>query len=151
MLAGAAPSPVTRAPAPAREQPAGAAELARPSDLSGDPVYAAALLRLDQGDPAGAARLFQQLLISRGPRGVTLQLMIACQEETVKGARSRAGAHGALIVLPYSLKGRPCYRVCWGVYDGGDAARATIPDLPADVIHGTEPIVVPLARLRASE
>ncbi len=150
-VSGTTPSPVTRAPAPAREQPAGATAPARPSDLPGDPAYAAALLRLDQGDPAGAARLFQQLLLSRGPRGATLQLMIACQEDTVNGARNRAGAHGALIVLPYSLKGRPCYRVCWGVYDGSDAARATIPDLPADLLQGTEPIVVPLARLRASE
>ncbi len=145
----AAPSPAGGPPLPGREQPAAVAP-EKPSDLPGDPAYAAALLRLDQGDHAGAAQLFQTMLLSRGPRAVTLQLLIACQEDTVNGARGRAGAHGSLIVLPYSLKGRPCYRVCWGVYAGGDAARAAIPTLPSDLVRGTVPIVVPLARLRAS-
>jgi len=151
VAAVAAASPITRPPTPAREPPAGATTPARPADLPGDPAYVAAGLSLAQGDLAGAARLFQEMLLSRAPRDVTLQLMIACQDDTVKGARDRAGAHGWLIVLPYSLRGRRCYRVCWGVYDGGEAARAAIPGLPADLVRGTAPIVVPLARLRATE
>jgi septal ring-binding cell division protein DamX len=134
---------VAAAPPPAR--PAAIAPAA--PDLSGDPAYASALERLDQDDAAGAALLFRDLLGSRPASAVALQLMIACQEETVKGARRRAGVQGGLFILPYSLRGRPCYRVLWGLYENADAARAAVPSLPAGLIQGTDPIAVSLARL----
>ena len=151
--AGPAPTPAIAGPAPS-EAVAAAPPPARPAatapaapDLSGDPAYASALERLDQDDAAGAALLFRDLLASRPASAVALQLMIACQEDTVKGARRRAGVQGGLFILPYSLKGRPCYRVLWGLYENSDAARAAVPSLPAGLIQGTDPIAVSLARL----
>ena len=76
--------------------------------------------------------------------------MIACQEDTVKGARSRAGAGGSLFILPYDLKGRPCYRICWGVYDDSNSARDAIRGVPPALTGNTVPLVVPLSRLRTS-
>jgi septal ring-binding cell division protein DamX len=143
-----------RATAPAREPlvavpaPLPRAHRAVPTvDLSGDTGYAQARERLDQDDAAGAATLFRTALSARPPSTVSLQLMIACQEETVKGARRRAGEGSALYVLPYSLKGRPCYRVLWGLYESVDAARNAVPSLPAGLLEGTAPIPVSLARL----
>ncbi|MBI1950971.1 MAG: DUF4388 domain-containing protein [Acidobacteria bacterium] len=159
--AGHAPEPAADRPAPS-EAVAAAPPPARPApqappgparqelqapDFSGDPAYTAALERLDGDDAAGAAALFRDLLSARPASAVTLQLMIACREDTVKGARRRAGAQGALFVIPYSLKGRPCYRVLWGLYENADAARAATPFLPAGLIEETDPIPVSLARL----
>jgi len=171
-----APAPVETAPAPApKEAQAPAAERPVPSDtvtppkseaavaarpatprprparhavsLVDDPGYAQARFRLDRDDPAGAASLFQEVMSSQQPTAVSLQLMIACQEDTVKGARRRAGKESALYILPYSLKGRPCYRVLWGLYESAEDARAAAPSLPAGLTEGTAPIAVSLARL----
>lgn len=138
-----APEPTVAAPVPQpRVHPA------RPAvDLAGDPGYAQACERLAQDDAAGAATLFRNVLSARRPSAVSLQLMIACQEDTVKGARRRAGEGSALYILPYSLKGRPCYRVLWGLYENVDDARAAVPSLPAGLSEGTDPITVSLARL----
>ena len=135
-------------PAPAR-----APETSPPGDATGpgaDPRFGAALQRFDQGDAAGAARLFEQWIVSGSPRRFSLQLMIACQEETVKAARSRAGAESSLFILPYDLKGRPCYRVCWGVYDDSASARDAVRAVPPALTGETVPLVVPLSRLRTS-
>jgi len=152
--AAARPAPteaVAAAPPPARPAvqapPAPAPQAPHAPDFSGDPAYTAALERLDGDDAAGAAVLFRDLLSARPASAVTLQLMIACQEDTVKGARRRAGAQGALFIIPYSLKGRPCYRVLWGLYENADAARAAAPFLPAGLIEEADPIPVSLARL----
>jgi len=115
-----------------------------------DRRFGAALERLDRGDAAGAARLFEEWLVSGSPRRFSLQLMIACQEDTVKGARSRAGAGGSLFILPYDLKGRPCYRICLGVYDDSNSARDAIRGVPPTLTGNTVPLVVPLSRLRTS-
>jgi len=80
---------------------------------------------------------------------MTLQLMIACEEETLQTARARAGASGPLFLLPVKVKDRGCYRACWGVYPGQEAAMAAVPNLPpAFGQAGLKPIVVSLARLR---
>jgi septal ring-binding cell division protein DamX len=116
--------------------------------LTSDPGIASALQQLDQGDAAGAARQFESFILSGNPNRFTLQVMIACQEDTVKGARTRAGADDSLFILPYSLKGRSCYRVCWGVYADVDSARAAASGVPAALTGSTVPLVVPLSRLR---
>jgi hypothetical protein len=136
-------SPVpTLAPetAPARE----------PAGLAADPRFVSAARRLDRGDVAGAARLFEEWIVSERHDRLSLQLMIACQDETVKAARSRAGTDGALFILPYALKDRACYRVCWGVYEDPQSARAAISAIPPALTGETVPLVVPLSRLRRS-
>ena len=116
--------------------------------LASDPGIASAQQQLAQGDAAGAARQFESFILSGKADRFTLQVMIACQEDTVKGARTRAGADDSLFILPYSLKGKSCYRVCWGVYADVDSARAAASNVPAALTGSTVPLVVPLSRLR---
>jgi septal ring-binding cell division protein DamX len=42
-----------------------------------------------------------------------------------------AGSAAELIVVPVQLKGRPCYRVTWGLYPSATAAAAAAGTVPA--------------------
>jgi hypothetical protein len=113
--------------------------------------YVAALAQLDSGQLQGAAQRFQELVASQGPGRFTLQLMIACQPETVTRARAESGDEGSLFVLPYAYKGQSCFRACWGIYSDSEAARAAIGSLPgAYAAAGIQPIMVALDRLRGT-
>jgi hypothetical protein len=115
------------------------------SDAGG---YRSAIATLDGGDVAGAARAFQTLAAAEAATRVTLQLMVACVEETVKNARARSAGDTALFFVPYSLKGRACYRVCWGVYETRDSAREDFDRIPETLRPaGASPLTVPLAAL----
>ncbi len=96
-----------------------------------------------------AARLFQDLVRTERTGGFTLQLMIACETDNVQRAHSQSGDDGMMYVLPFSYKGRSCYRACWGLYSSRDAAQASISRLPnAYAAAGIKPIVVPIDRLQ---
>jgi hypothetical protein len=103
----------------------------------------------DADELVEAAARFQDLIAAEPAGRVTLQLMIACEPETLRTARARAGASAPLFVLPVTIKERSCYRACWGVYDSKEAALAAVAGLPpAYTGPGFKPIVVSLARLR---
>jgi uncharacterized protein DUF4388 len=145
------PAPAPAAPpAPKPARPPETRPAAEASGLPTDPRLASGLERLAQGDVPGAAKEFEDSILSQSRNRFSLQLMIACQEETVKAARARAGSSASLFVLPYALKERPCYRVCWGLYNDAESARAALPDIPPALIGETQPLVVPLSRLRSS-
>ena len=113
--------------------------------------YLRTLEILDAGDVAGAALAFQELAAAEPASRLTLQLMVACVEETVRNARTRSGEGGSLFFVPYSLKGRACYRVCWGVYESRDAAREAAARVPEAIRpSGSSPVPVPLAALATS-
>ncbi len=110
--------------------------------------YMGALRRFDTGDAEGAARIFQELA-SNEPGRYTLQLMIACKEETLRETRAQSGEHGSLFFLPFQFKGRTCYRVFWGAYAGKDQARDAIASLPPPLQPaGNPPPIVSIDRLR---
>jgi hypothetical protein len=149
--------PAKEAPAPRQAPAGGATSSARvpagpPPHGSISPFkeasrYAAALRIFDTGDADRAAGIFSELVSSEDAGRYTLQLMIACEVETLRTARSDSGERGSLYFLPFSLKGRDCYRVCWGNYPGREEAAAA--ELPAAFTRsGTRPVAVPLARLR---
>ena len=111
--------------------------------------YVAALRRFDAGDPAGAALLFQDLAGAEDPGRFTLQLMIACENETLQNLRARSGDRGSLYFLPFTLKDRGCFRVCWGIYEHKETAGSAIGGLtPSLAAEGIKPIVLSLARLK---
>ncbi len=113
--------------------------------------YQEALRHLDVGDPAGAARLFEPLVAGVDPGRFTLQILVACETETLRTARSQSGASVRLFVLPLALKDRSCYRVCWGIYRSKDEAGAAIETLPTSLGRaGGKPIVLSVGRLRRS-
>src|SRR5262249_22080353 len=102
--AGTAPAP-RAPPAATREPSAIPGPPPRPdsggpaSSLISDARFTTAVRQIDAGDPSGAARQFESWIPAENPGRYTLQIMIACEQDTVKGARSRSGADAALFIL----------------------------------------------------
>jgi septal ring-binding cell division protein DamX len=156
-LTGAAPPTVTPAPAPiATPAPTSAARpptptpapppAARPTPAPAAPTGDARAL-LAQGALAEAARAFAASLRPSARGRFTLQVLVACAPENVQKAVSAVPAQ-ELLVLPVDLKGRACYRRCWGLYDSRPAAEAALGSLPSYFRQGgTAPRLSPLAEL----
>lgn len=146
-----APSP----PAPA--QPAPAADLAgdsaehlppRSGARPGQERFADAYRLIEEGRVAAGADAFRALVREGDPDRFTLQVLIACEPATVQKALAATRAAGDLIVVPFPLQGRTCFRACWGVYDSKEAAYAAASSVPAYFAEGAQkPVVVSLARL----
>ncbi len=131
----ATPAPRPTATAVPRATPA-------PAHPAGD---ARALLA--QGNLPDAARAFAAAL-GRGERGrFSLQVLVACAPENVQKAVTAVPAP-ELIILPVNVKGRACYRLCWGVYDSRPAAEAALSGLPPYFRQGgASPRLSPLSEL----
>jgi septal ring-binding cell division protein DamX len=86
--------------------------------------------------------------LAPGARGrFTLQVLVACAPENVQKAVSAVPAQ-ELVVLPVTLNGRACYRLCWGVYDGRPAAEAALARVPSYFRQGgLSPRLAPLVEL----
>jgi hypothetical protein len=141
--AAATLAPVTVAtPRPTPPPPTTTLRAAAPHAAVGD---ARGLLRA--GGFPDAARAFAAEL-QGGARGrYSVQLLVACSEETVQKAVSAVPAD-ELYILPVSYKGRSCYRLCWGVYRNEPEAASALRSLP-DYFRrgGATPKVSPLADL----
>jgi hypothetical protein len=128
------PTPTPR-PTPAATAPAAAAP-------TGD-----ARAMLGQGALSEAARAFAASLSAGAGGRFSLQLLVACAPENVTKAVSAVPAD-ELYILPVSVKGRACYRLCWGVYDGRPAAEAALSSVPSYFRQGgAAPRVAPLVEL----
>ncbi len=115
----ASPRPTTTPPTPTTTP-----RTTAPPAASGD---ARGLLRA--GGYAGAARAFAAEL-QGGARGrYSVQLLVACSEETVQKAVAAVPAD-ELFILPVNYKGRSCYRLCWGVYRNEPEAVSAGHSLP---------------------
>ena len=157
-------SPETKGPAPGRRRECPArteaptesrAALRRRADLriSGVPPFAAAdrfqeaRTRLDAGDFAAAAGSWLETARQETKNAFTLQLAIACQEESVKKAARRTRGSVDFFMVPFSLEGRSCYRLCWGAYASQEEARAGKAAVPAFFLdEGGKPVVVSLGK-----
>src|SRR5207247_2377077 len=74
-----------------------------------------------QGKFAEAARGFEGQVKAAARGSATIQLLVACSPETVQKALDNVKAP-ELLVLPVDLKGRGCYRLCWGLFDSESRA-----------------------------
>jgi septal ring-binding cell division protein DamX len=101
---------------------------------------------LAQGALPDAARAFARSMAA-GSRGrYTAQLLTACSPENVQKAVGAGGSE--VFILPVSVKGQACYRVCWGLFDGRAAAEAALSGLPAYFRqNGVRPRLSPIAEL----
>ena len=77
----------------------------------------------------------------------SLQVLVACAPENVQKAVTAVPAE-ELFILPVNVKGRACYRLCWGVYDSRPAAEAALSGLPSYFRQGGA-VAAPLAPRRA--
>jgi septal ring-binding cell division protein DamX len=100
-----------------------------------------------QGALPEASRAFAAAL-APGARGrFSVQVLVACAPENVTKAVIAVPSE-ELYVLPVSLKGRACYRLCWGAFDSRPAAEAALSSLPMYFRQGgSAPRVAPLAEL----
>ena len=127
------PEPVeTASPVPA--SPRGAESWAKGRDL------------LKAGSYAEAARAFGAGLEAE-KHGFTVQLFIACSEETVR--RAVAAASGEeLYVRAVRYQGRECWSLGWGVYGSEAQARAAADGVPGELLEGgVTPRVARVARV----
>ena len=90
------------------------------------------------GDPRGLLRAGSYAEAARGFAGSTraaakgsavIQLLVACSTETVQKAVENASA-AELFILPVNLKGRECYRLCWGLYPSEARAASALRTVP---------------------
>jgi len=77
------------------------------------------------GDYRAAARQFGRE-VSRSSGDYTIQLLTACQDQTVKRAVDSAGASPQLFILSTIVEGRNCYRVYWGRYPSQRKAQEAL-------------------------
>jgi hypothetical protein len=145
-VASATPPPaVLPTPATARATP-GTAPTPAPAASAGSTLADARSL-LRRGQHKEAARVFASNLRQSAPGGFSIQLLVACSDETV-GKALAAVPDPDLYILPVNYKGRPCYRVCWGLYDSEQRAVSATRAVPEYFrTSGTAPRVVPTAGL----
>jgi septal ring-binding cell division protein DamX len=131
-----APPPSTPAPpAPSTPSPA------KPTGSSDPRVV------LRAGGLADAARGFATDLRGKAPGHFSVQLLVACSEDTVHKAVAAVTAD-ELFILPVNYKGKSCYRVCWGVYGSEAEAASAGRSLPEYFVRGgANPKVSPVAGL----
>jgi len=140
------PTATTRAtPKPRTTAPAPRTTTATASGVTTSQQAEAARSRLGSSDFRGAAQAFQTAV--RGQRGYTLQLEIICQEQSIREGWSAAKGAKEYMVVPFSFKGRACYRALWGVYPSVAAARrgaASVPSFFRNQMRGKK---IPVVRL----
>ena len=139
----AAPAPVaTPTPTPAPTPPPTAAPAPPPAAPAGD---ALALFR--QGAFDQSAQASASSLSARAQGGYSIQVLAACSPDTIRKAAQNVSGN-EIFILPVTLNGRACFRLCWGVFDGREAAQAGVGTLP-DYFRqsGISPRISPLVEL----
>jgi hypothetical protein len=145
-------SPVAPAPTPT-PLPASPPETPRetprprpPARKGAGVTLAEARKLLQEGSLEEAAAGFAANL-RQAPGSYSIQLLIACSDDTVKKAVHNVSGH-ELYIVPVSFKGRSCYRLCWGMYEDTSRAASGIRSIP-DYFRrgGATPKVLPTSGL----
>lgn len=83
-----------------------------------------------RGDYVGAARAFEATLRAAGRGAHTIQILVACSDETLQKAQQNAPSP-ELFIVPVEYQGKSCYRLCWGVFESEARARTATDQVPA--------------------
>ena len=149
MLAAPSPSlpatlpPATAAAPPSTTPPPTTAPRAKATPPPGGD--ARGLLR--SGAFGDAASSFAEDLRGKARGRFSVQLLVACSEETIQKAVAAVPAD-ELFILPVNYRGRSCYRVCWGLYASEEQAATAGRSLPEYFRRGgATPKVSPVASL----
>jgi outer membrane biosynthesis protein TonB len=152
-----APAPVPESAAPPVEKPA-----PKPSEVEPPPMTTAPAPAPQAASPAGeaeardllargryheAARVFATVLADRRA-AFTIDVEVACQDETITKGLAASGGSADFAVLPYNLKGRDCYRVIWGFYPDRDTAERALAAMPAFFRQNATPRVSTWAKTK---
>jgi len=121
----AAPAPVPAAPRPT----------AASSGASGTDRYRNGLEIFRAGDLDGAAAIWETLLAEEHRGAFTVQVLTACQHDTVRDAQRSLTAH-ELYLVTRKVGGRVCYRICLGTFDSRETAVRVLSELPGEYRSG---------------
>jgi predicted CXXCH cytochrome family protein len=143
---GPGPSPArSPSPAPPTSAPAEAVSPV-PAPPRAAESWAKGRGLLTAGSYAEAARAFRAGLEAE-KEGFTVQLFVACSEETVLRAVAGASAK-ELYIRAVRYQGKDCWSLGWGVYGSEALARAATGGVPAALLDGgVTPKVTPVARV----
>ncbi len=104
--------------------------------------------RLDAGDYGAAAASWLDMVAQEKKNAFTLQIAIACAEESVRKAARRTRGSATFFTVPFPLAGKSCYRLCWGAYPTLEKAQAAKSSVPSFFLsEGGKPVVVSLGKL----
>jgi Domain of unknown function (DUF4388) len=121
-----APSPIViSTPTPAPTAPP-----TPPTRTTSPASLADARAALRRGAVSDAGRAFAQVLRGTARGQHTVQVLVACSDETITKALQSVPAE-ELFVIPVTLKGRACERLCWGLYDSAARAQSALNSVPA--------------------
>jgi hypothetical protein len=135
--------PATAAAPPSTTPPPTTAPRAKATPPAGGD--ARGLLR--SGAFGDAASSFAEDLRGKARGRFSVQLLVACSEETIQKAVAAVPAD-ELFILPVNYKGRSCYRVCWGLYASEEQAATAGRSLPEYFRRGgATPKVSPIPSL----
>jgi len=138
-----APAPPAEAPAIERPAPRAARDVQQAAPSPREPAAAPTLADVRRqvlaGHVAAAARAGEAWARTRPAREWTLQVLLACQPDTVRRA-FRKVVDPDLVVLPARLRGRACYRVCWRTFASERAAKEAVGEVPAHFRRDAKPI-----------
>jgi len=129
-----APAPATAA-APAARGPAPRPAAAAPAGVSGTDRYRNALEIFRAGDIDGAAAIWEALLAEEHRGAFTVQLLTACQHDTIRDAQ-RSLSSQEMYLVAKKVNGRNCFRVCVGTFDTREAAGRALAGLPGTFRSG---------------
>jgi len=101
------------------------------SGASGKDRYGTALEIFRAGDVDGAAAIWEALLAEEHRGAFTLQILTACQHDTVRDAQ-RSLSTQELYLVTKKVNGRLCYRICLGTFDSREAAGRALAGLPGE-------------------
>ena len=145
------PAPEPTRDAPVQVPPPPPADVAIPEPegtLESSSGYQAGFDAFQAGDFGKAAALWQRDWKSRRPGGFTLQVMVACQEATLRTLRPRIPTSDRLFLAPVRVNDSTCYKVLWGTYASRAEAEGAASTVPALFTSGSNsPWPVPLASL----
>lgn len=129
------------------------AEVEPPAKTTQPPTNPASVVDADplmlakSGQLQEAALVWKKALIPQNQK-LTIQLEIACQEETIFDAISILQDSKHLLIVPMNYKGQPCYRVLYGTYDSVAQAKNMKLNLPSKFLNQqSPPQIVPVARI----
>ncbi len=144
-----APEPARDAPVQVPRTPPGDVAIPKPEGTLGSSSgYQAGFDAFQAGDFGKAAALWQRDWQSRRPGGFTLQVMVACQEATLRTLLPRIPTPDRLFLAPVRVNDSTCYKVLWGTYASRPEAESAASTVPALFTSGGDsPWPVPLASL----
>ncbi len=121
------------APAPAVVAPTRPTE--PPPPRSASDRYRNALEIFRAGDLDGAAAIWEALLAEEHRGAFTVQVLTACQPDTVREAQRSLPGHEFYLVTK-KVNARVCYRICLGAFDSRENAGRALAGLPGEYRTG---------------